>query len=209
MTMKKRFLGLALAAMVAVPATTAYADTAILSGLDTKPLTQEVTVSGSVSKADGTAAEGRIEVELPTTLSFAVDQKGRVESANYSVTNKSSKAVIVSVQSFTDTTPNEGDGITVKSSTELATPANEKRSTVALSLVGTPVPGNSGTTTVDLSNINQSTGDDILGINPNTKATMTLSGIAGTMADEQGIDKNGASDQFNLVFKIRAADLNA
>ena len=207
MTMKKRFLGLALAAMVAVPATTAYAAT--LNGLDTKPLTQEVKVSGSVSKGDGTAAEGRIEVELPTTLSFAVDQKGRVESADYSVTNKSSKAVIVSVQSFTDTTPDDGVGITVKPANELSNPSTVKRSTVALSLVGTPVPGNAGTTTVDLSSVNQTDGDDILGINPNTKATMTLNGIAGTMADEEGVDKNGASDQFNLVFKIRAADLNA
>ncbi len=183
MTMKKRFLGLALAAMVAVPATNAYAAT--LNGLDTKPLTQNVQVTGTVNKGDGTAAEGRIEVELPTTLSFAVDQKGRVESADYSVTNKSSKAVIVSVQSFTDTTPDDGVGITVKPANELSNPSTVKRSTVALSLVGTPVPGNAGTTTVDLSSVNQTDGDDILGINPNTKATMTLNGIAGTMADEK------------------------
>lgn len=200
MTMKKRFLGLALAAMVAVPATNAYAAT--LNGPDTRPLTQNVTVSGRISKGDGTAAEGRIEVELPTTLSFAVDKKGRVEGANYSVTNNSSKAVIVAVQEFTDTTPDEGEGITVKKANELQV-ATDNRATVALSLVGAPVPGNSNTTVVDLKSLN-SNGDDILGVAAGATSTMTLTGIAGTAADESKVDRNGATDQFNLVFNIRA-----
>ncbi len=113
------------------------------------------------------------------------------------------------MKSFTDTTPDDGKGITVKKTSELADPSSQPRSTVALSLVGTPVPGNDNATTVDLKAITPNTGDDILGINPNTKATMTLNGIAGTKADESGVDRDGASDQFNLVFKIRASDLNA
>ncbi len=203
MTMKKRFLGLALAAMVAVPATTAYANTTTLNGPDTKPLTQNVQVTGTVNKGDGTAAEGRIEVELPTTLAFTVDQRGGVQGANYSVTNNSSKAVIVAVQEFTDTTGNAG--ITVKASGDIQA-STDKRSTVALSLVGAPVPGNANTTSVDLKAIS-SGGDDILGVSAGTTSTMTLTGIAGTAADAEGVDKNGATDQFNLVFNIRAEDL--
>lgn len=198
MTMKKRFLGLALAAMVAVPATTAYANT--ITGPDTSPLTQNVKVSGTVKKKDGTAPEGKIEVELPTTLSFTVDQKGNVRGADYSVTNNSSKAVIVAVQSFTDTTGDEN--ITVKKSGEVQ-PGTDKRSIVALSLVGTPVPGSDNATTVDLKAITPNTGDDILGVQPGATSTMTLNGIAGTQ-DDSTVDANGVSDEFNLVFNIRA-----
>ncbi len=203
MTMKKRFLGLALAAAVALPATTAYANNITLEGVDTAPLSQNVTVSGSVKKADGSAAEGRIEVELPTTLSFAVDQKGGVQGANYSVKNNSSKAVIVAVQEFTDTTPNSG--ITVKAGDVINT-ESDNRSTVALSLVGAPTPGSANTTTVDLKSIN-SGGDDILAVAAGTTSTMTLTGVAGKAADAEGVDKKGASDTFNLVFNIRAEDL--
>lgn len=203
MTMKKRFLGLALAAMVAVPATTAYADRVNIP--DTQTHTQNVEVSGTVNKGDGTAAEGRIEVELPTALSFSVDKKGNVQGANYEVTNYSSVPVIVSVQSFSDTTPTEGDGITVKAGSAL-NPETDKRSTVALSLLGTPVLGG-GQTSVDLSSINQN-GDDILQVNSNgSKGIISLLGIAGKKADESeanGVDKKGAQDTFNLVFKVRA-----
>ncbi len=89
MTMKKRFLGLALAAMVAVPATTAYASNRVtIQGQEGRPLTQEVTVNGTVNTNTGLAPEGKIEVELPTTLSFTVDKNGSVQGANYEVTNK-------------------------------------------------------------------------------------------------------------------------
>ncbi len=199
MTMKKRFLGLALAAMVAVPATTAYADR--ISIPDTQKYTQNVKVSGSVNKGDGTAAEGRIEVELPTTLSFSVDKKGNVQGADYEVTNYSSVPVVVAVHSFSDTTPNAG--ITIKESGSL-TPDTDKRSTVALSLLGTPVIGG-GQTSVDLASINEQDGDDILQVDSNgSKGIINLVGIAGKKADPDDVDKNGAQDTFNLVFKVRA-----
>ncbi len=109
MTMKKRFLGLALAAMVAVPATTAYAaESETITFDDTKTHTQKVKVSGSVNKGDGTAPAGRIEVVLPTALSFSVDKNGKFHGADYEVTNNSSVPVVVSVQEFRDTTPSSG-----------------------------------------------------------------------------------------------------
>lgn len=196
MTMKKRFLGLALAAMVAVPATTAYADT--ISGPDTTPLTQNVKVSGTVKKSDGTAPEGKIEVELPTTLSFTVDQKGNVQGADYSVTNRSSKPVIVSVQSFEDTTP--GSGIILKAGSAIQS-STDKRNVVALSLVGAPVIG-SPAQTLDLSSVS---GDDILQVAKGSTGVMTLSGIAGKANDsDTTVDSAGVTDDFNLVFNIRA-----
>lgn len=199
MTMKKRFLSLALAAMVAVPATSAYAAT--LTGSDTQPLTQSVTVSGSVSTSQGIAPEGKIEVELPTALSFSVDKNGTLQGSEYQVTNRSSKAVVVSVESFTDTTPTEGAGINVKQTSQIT--QESKRSDVALKLVGRPVLNSGATTEVDLSAIN-SGGDDILEVAPNGKSgVINLTGIAGTNANND-VDTNGVSDTFNLVFNVRA-----
>ena len=68
MAMKKKFLGLAMAAMVALPATSVYAwdkngDT--LSGNESDVMTQDVTVTGEVKSNQGTVAEGRLEVVLP------------------------------------------------------------------------------------------------------------------------------------------------
>lgn len=199
MAMKKKFLGLALATAIALPATTAYADRVNIA--DTQTHTQNVTVSGSVNKGDGTAAAGRIEVELPTTLSFSVDKNGGVQGANYEVTNYSSVPVTVAVQSFEDTTPTEGDKITVKQESEID--EQKDRSYVSLKLVGTPVLGG-GQTEVDLALINQG-GDDILQVAPNgKKGVINLNGIAGTKEAQNGVDKTGASDTFNLVFNVRA-----
>ena len=203
MTMKKRFLGLALAAMVAVPATTAYASNRVtIQGQEGRPLTQEVTVNGTVNTNTGLAPEGKIEVELPTTLSFTVDKNGSVQGANYEVTNNSSKSVIVSVKSFVDTTPTDGQGITVKKSSELQAD-NDSRDKVSLALVGAPVPGNTNQTSVDLKALSPS-GDDILGVESNSTSIMNLIGTAGTQANGT-VDTNGVSDTFKLVFNVRAS----
>ncbi len=202
MTMKKRFLGLALAAMVAVPATTAYASNRVtIQGQEGRPLTQEVTVNGTVNTNTGLAPEGKIEVELPTTLSFTVDKNGSVQGANYEVTNNSSKSVIVSVKQFVDTTPTDGHGITVKKGNELQ-PDTDTRDKVSLALVGAPVPGNASTTSVDLMSI-KSSGDDILGVESNSTSIMNLIGTAGRAANGT-VDTNGVSDTFKLVFNVRA-----
>ena len=57
MAMKKRFLGLAMAAMVAMPASSAYAWTAsgdTLTGNNTDTMTQTVTVTGDIKSSQGT-----------------------------------------------------------------------------------------------------------------------------------------------------------
>ena len=103
MAMKKRFLGLAMAAMVAMPASSAYAWTAsgeTLTGNDTDIMTQNVTVTGEVKSSQGTVAEGRLEVVLPTSLAFSVDQNGNFTNVNYNVTNNSKCPITVGVQQF-------------------------------------------------------------------------------------------------------------
>ena len=91
MAMKKKFLGLALAA------TSVYAanDTqSIEMGKnDTKNVT--VPVSGTIRNKQGQAPEGRIEVELPTKMAFTVDQDGNLPSTTYTVQNKSQDVNII------------------------------------------------------------------------------------------------------------------
>ncbi len=68
-----------------------------LNGSDTKSLTQSVKVTGTVTKKDGSAPDGKIEVELPTTMSFSVDQKGNFSAGDFKVTNHSSTDIQVSI----------------------------------------------------------------------------------------------------------------
>ena len=77
MAMKKKFLPLLMAGMVVVGTTgLVNADTKTLTGNDTETLQSNVSVSGTVSNQQGTAPAGKITVELPTRMAFAVDQKG-------------------------------------------------------------------------------------------------------------------------------------
>ena len=92
MAMKKKFLGLAMAAAIALPASSAYAannDTTLIFD-DTDSRNHQVKVTGSITKDDGAAPAGKIQVELPTTMSFTVNQNGNFKSADYIVNNKSS-----------------------------------------------------------------------------------------------------------------------
>ena len=135
MAMKKKFLGLALATMVALPATSVYAagENNIINGVDTQTYTQNVKVSGSVSNKEGIAPAGKIEVELPTSMTFSVDEASNFKGVEYNVQNRSSVGVDVLVSEF-----RAGDGnITVKPKSELTRDkANLNRSNVYLELVG-------------------------------------------------------------------------
>ena len=108
MAMKKKFLGLALATMVAMPATGVYAasntgNTQTITGTDTSTLTHTVPVTGSVTKSNGLAADGQITVELPTAMAFAVNEKGEFSGATYGVSNQSGCGIDIFVSQFETT----------------------------------------------------------------------------------------------------------
>lgn len=161
-----------------------------LNGPDTKPLTQNVKVTGTVSKKDGSAPDGKIEVELPTTMSFSVDKKGNFSAGDFKVTNHSSTDIQVSVSGFMDLTPKSG--ITVK-------PIGEDMSNLDRSNLNLALLGNTGY--IDLgSRINSET--VILEVSPLGSGFISLLGQSGKTANEN-VDANGANDQFNLVFNIK------
>ena len=193
MAMKKKFLPLLMAGMVVVGTTgLVNADTTTVTGNDTQTLQSSVTVSGTVSNKQGTAPEGKITVELPTRMSFAVDQKSNVVGGTYTVKNSSKEAIDVYVAEFTTTSGN----IEVKPTIS----EGDNRSKVKLELTG-------NAPTVNLASPLDETSDGVkvANVKGNNTCNITLTGQAGTAPDESGVDRDGASAEFNMVFKVKKA----
>ena len=206
MAMKKKFLGLALAAAVALPATGVYADT--IGGTQNQTLNHNVTVTGTVSNKKGIAPEGKIEVELPTAMTFRVDQDGTFQGSDFRVENKSKVGIDVFVDEFRT---NAGGNITVKKKEEL----EAQKTTLNRSNVYLELSGNVGgqTQTVDLAKVSELSDENnrkILNVSGGNTGLIQLQGGAGTAFDTgsskenpQGIDETGASGDFTLIYKIK------
>lgn len=205
MAMKKKFLGLALAAAVALPATSVYAagENNIINGVDTKTYTQNVTVTGEVKSNQGTVAAGRLEVLLPTSLAFSVDQEGNFTNVDYSVTNNSPCAITVGVQQFSETNRKTDEGIVLKNK-------DEDMSRLARNNVQMALVGDNGDTSskryVDLGasetqNLTQV--EDILDVPSNQTKAIQLLGAAGKNKDEDSKIQNGTTETFTVVFAVK------
>lgn len=198
MAMKKKFLGLAMAAMVALPAA-AYADTAQWNEGETKDV--NVTVTGSVKNANGLAPQGKLEVELPVSMDFSVDQNGAFVGTTYKVTNKSQSKVAVSVADFSETDPNGGITILPKSNKD--TIDQQGRDNVIIALVGE----NGKHVDLGAFDKNEDPKKELLVINENNGVgTIELTGKAGKEAiTGKGTVTNdtGVSETFKLVFQIK------
>ena len=194
MAMKKKFLPLLMAGMVVVGTTgLVNADTTTVTGNDTQTLQSSVTVSGTVSNKQGTAPDGKITVELPTRMAFAVDQKSNVVGGTYTVKNSSKDAIDVYVAEFTKTSGN----IEVKNTIA----GDDNRSKVKLELTG-----NEATVNLADSQLNTSSdGIKVANVEGNNTGNITLAGQAGTAEDQSGVDQSGASAEFNMVFKVKKA----
>lgn len=197
MAMKKKFLGLAMAAMVALPAA-AYADTTVRwDEGGTKDV--EVTVSGSVKSSTGIAPQGKLEVELPVSMDFSVDQNGAFVGTTYKVTNKSQSNVAVSVADFSETDPT--GGITIVPTTDASTIDSQERDNVIIALVG------DNKKYVDLGNFSQYKNTELIEVAGNNGVgTIELTGKAGKEPiTQKGTVTNdtGVSETFKLVFQIK------
>jgi hypothetical protein len=188
--MKKKLLSLLMAGvMVAGMSVTASAQTQTITGDDTQTYDANVKVTGTVTNDQGEAPAGKIQVEVPTTLSFTVDQSSNFKAPTYTIANKSAEAVVVSVGSFKET--DDKGGITLHKNTEDI--ASEDRSHVKLTL-----KGNSGE--VDLAAVD--TAIVISEIDSNNTDNIQLIGVAGESSGT-AVDADGTSEEFNLVFKIK------
>lgn len=201
MAMKKKFLGLAMAAMVALPAA-AYADTFQWNEGETKDV--EVTVSGSVKSNTGIAPQGKLEVELPVSMDFSVDKNGTFTGTSYNVTNRSQSKVAVSVANFTE--ENTQGGITILSTSEKGTIDSKERDNVIMALIG------DNNKYIDLGNFDKAidSAKELLVVDKNNGVgTIQLAGVAGKQAiTTKGNvdDTTGVAETFKLVFQIKKKD---
>lgn len=205
--MKKKFLALALAAAVMAPTTSAFASQTV-GGADSGTYNADVTVEGTVSKADGTAPAGRIEVELPLKTAFTVDKDGKFTGSNFTVDNRGGESVKLTLASFVESNPS--GGITVDKtliSTGTADASNAKhisnftRDNVRLQLEST-IGATSQTVDLERTLVSTELGD----IAPGASAAIAITGLAGTKAaPTSDADTVGASENFTLRFSIRKA----
>lgn len=195
MAMKKKFLPLLMAGMVVVGTTglvNADTTTTTVTGNNTQTLQSSVTVSGSVTTSQGEAPEGKLTVELPTKMAFAVDKAGNLTGGTYTVKNSSKDEIDVYVAEFTKTSGN----IDVKQTIS----DEDNRSKVKLELTA----GNGDKVNLADSRLNTSgDGIKVANIAGNNTGSITLAGEAGKKDDPTGVDQNGASAEFNMVFKVK------
>ena len=203
MAMKKKFLGLAMAAMVALPAA-AYADTTFQWN-EGQSQNVDVTVTGSVKSSTGIAPQGKLEVELPVSMDFSVDQNGTFSGTSYKVTNRSQHDVAVSVADFKET--NTQGGIKLLGTSKLSELNSEgKRNEVIMALVG------DNNKHVDLGDFDKDADSqqELLVVPKNNGVgTIQLEGIAGKqsiVSNGDVSDTTGVAETFELVFQIKKKD---
>lgn len=212
--MKKKFLALALALAVMAPTTSAFAAdiTHTVEGNATETLGADVTISGSIKNGNGIAPAGKIEVEMPTKATFAVDQEGNFKGSGFTVTNRSSVPVELSVASFSESIPS--GGITIDKTITDKTDGNGKkpeeknisevgRNTVRLYLDATSGGKRNG---FDLDKL--VTNQKLVDIAKGDTAKVQVLGIAGTKTEgeSENLKNNGESEDFTISFKIKKAD---
>lgn len=201
MAMKKKFLGLAMAAAMVLPASSAYATSKTHIFNQDATQAHQVEVSGTITKKDGTAPAGKIQVELPTAMSFLVNEKGEFSGCDFEVKNQSDVGIDVLVQDFKKSTGN----ITLKEKNTIQ--SSDDRSNVSLVLKGRDENGTE--LTADLAEISTTaTETEILNVQSKQSGFIKLTGEAGkanhtASGQNNDVDANGAQGQFTLVFKIK------
>ena len=197
--MKKKYLSLVMAAMMSLGAVV-QASAVTISGNEANTLSQPVEVTGNISNAEGQAPDGRIEVELPTTMTFSVDKNGAFNGVDYSVRNASKFGIKVSVAEFKKAGANGGIELVAKT-TSAEDLKQQPRNKVKLILAGS--------SEVDLHDfVNSSTkaAEEVLKVEAGATRSITLKGDAGKKISDRGsqtaVDKDGVSETFTLRFSI-------
>ena len=216
MAMKKKFLGIAMAAAIAIPATSVYATGTTGTTQDTQTIESEansknvtVPVTGTVTNNKGEAPQ-KIEVELPSKMAFIVDQSGNVAETTYKISNKSQNVDLeLSVGAFTGgltSTDGTGNGIQLVPKSKVDDERNTLfRNQVSLVLSNTDT---SGKKEVDLGDYRSLDADakklGQIGAGQNTLLKLTGKGGVKptTSSDNLDVDSKGAEQKFDLVFSI-------
>lgn len=194
--MKKKYLSLVMAAMMSLGAVVqaSATTTTTVGGFESETLDQTINVNGTVHAADGTAPAGRLEVELPTAMTFTVDKDAKFKGVSYNVKNNSGVGIVVSVAEFRD--PTDDAGITVEENDSDLN--NKGRNHVTLKL--------KGTSDVNLGEFikNKSKSPaEVLKVGKKASGSIQLTGKAGAEAKAaEAVDQTGLSETFTLMFNI-------
>ncbi|WP_294355900.1 hypothetical protein [uncultured Clostridium sp.] len=132
--MKKKFLSLMMAAaVVATTSVSAFAaDTEnVINGPESETHESKIEITGDILNDDGTSVPGTLNVTIPTTASFTVNQSGVFSAAKIKVANKGTQNIQVFAYEFKDI--NGTSGINVRKKSELTSAA---RNNIALSISG-------------------------------------------------------------------------
>lgn len=162
----------------------------VVDGLATAPLHSDLKLTGTIRDANGNSPQGRIEVEIPSSVNFTVDELGNfIIANNYNINNRGSCPVDIYVVGFRES--KISSGIFIKQ--------NNISSSDSRNFVNLDVSGNIGNKVrlYDSSNLNAKIGE----IPSKSAISITFAGEAGK-AENKDIDDNGVSEDFTLKFKI-------
>ena len=137
--MKKKFLSLMMAAaMVATTSVSAFATD--YNEQESKVIEHNVTITGDVANDRNEYKPGTIQVTIPTSTAFKVDNTGKFTTGNIVVNNRGTQKIDVLAYRFVDTNGNDGISVKPKSEVVTANPETVGRTNISLS-----VRGNQGT----------------------------------------------------------------
>lgn len=209
--MKKKLLSLVLAgAMVASTSVSAFAKT--ITDADSTDPTTEITITGKVASDTGALPSGKFNVTIPTTASFTVSEDGVfIGPEAIVVQNDGDQKIDVYAYKFTDSTPNDDNGITVIGKRGLS---EKNRTNVSLNIVGNgttaylgSAPGKSNGiySDADLGTPASAGGTKIATVAIRDSQKLTLDGKAGEKpkTDQAGQVANAVNDTFTLTLKIK------
>lgn len=177
-----------------------------ITGSDTTEQKYDISITGNVLNDKGEMPSGTLQVVVPTTASFTVDNNGKFIGTDITIRNQGHQNIDVYVYKFIDVDGSEG--INVKSKSEVTDESS--RSSVEMSLSGKnstayfktedKISSNSGVyQNSELTIPASSYGIKISSISANSEGKLTLHGKAGKKSN---ID-TAISNTFTLILKIK------
>ena len=208
--MKKKFLSLMMAAaVVATTSVSAFAADVNQSYdvSDTNGRDVQIGITGDVTDGSNNVVPSTISVTVPTATTFKVNSNGTFYAPDIKITSDNDEEVQVVAKSFTDSTDDEANSLTVVKESELPTDGSaNSRLKVALKLKGT-----SGSVALASKNAkdgllkadeSDNAGENaVLGtVTRTSPLTLNLEGKVGANSVAPA---KAVNDRFTLVLKIR------
>lgn len=139
--MKKKFLSLMMAAaVVATTSVSAFAADSenVINGSENETHESKIGITGDVLSDGGASVPGTLNVTVPTTASFTVNQSGVFSAAKIKIKNSGTQNVQVFAYEFVDIN-GASEGINVRKKSEItstASQASQARNNIALKIYG-------------------------------------------------------------------------